>query len=154
MKPVLDSCEHVGGLQLSPLPLRQLEDREAFRQSVLHSIGRAGGRATKPIHGQVQQPLGLFTIRGIEDVADLPGHRGAHVQLGHVRDGVASQVAMAAVPGDAVEGSLQRGFEPLNPPGRSPPLPRWLAKKYRKNVPLTVKMGTASYNLQFSKICK
>ncbi len=127
---------------------REGEYRQAFRDVGCHPLCQARGGLQVFLNRPSQISIGGSAIGSIEDGANIFSDFGGHVLVRNIRLGIALQVELAALPGDASEDCLpgcpQAGvvvagdqLDPAQAAGlqtlqEGPPVHFMLAQRHRK----------------------
>ncbi len=90
----------------------RLEHGERFRDVRLQPGGQLGRRRGVLRNELSESSVGLGSIAGVQDAAQIAGDLAPHRQRGNVVQGVLSQVELAALPRHAGEPRLAGGFQP------------------------------------------
>ena len=119
----VDALYSVGRAQQAALRPWKSKHRQAFRQALFQPRGKLRGRLRVLLHRPRKQYLGLSSVLGAEDSADVRRHLPFHVLPGHIRRSVLLQVELASLPRDAPEHRDPRRFQPFMGVTRDQPHP-------------------------------
>lgn len=101
----------IGGAKQPTLAGGKGEDRQALGQVMLHPDGQFRGQPGVFLHRLFKKGFGIEQVGSVENGADVSGHLGFHVLLGHISLGILLEMELAALPEpalSAVEGEHRR----------------------------------------------
>ncbi len=108
----VDALQAVGGAQPHPVSRRKVEDCEGLGHGGLDPLSQLRVLLAPGLQGGFQEPLGLYSVRRIEDGAHPSSDRFLRLLAGDELTGILLHMKLAALPGTAGKTARRAALSP------------------------------------------